>query len=409
MRFWTILALLAAGSTATVSAAEYRVLHNFCVPGSCVDGRFPVAPLTLDGAGNLYGTTSRGGAHDSGTVFAVARTDGASVFHRLYSFAPSGGANPQAALMLDQSGALYGTAINGGSRGEGTLFKLTQTGAHWRLHVFHDFCSSSFCSDGSNPISGASYAQARSGAPYDGMSDVYGVTQAGGLGPYGVLYRWTPRGGEHIVKSFCAELACTDGAQPNGEIAFNDAGFPCGTTHGGGMAQHGTLFCLDAGDAIWSYSFCSLLLCADGAEPSAGIAPDGKGNVIGTTRFGGRYGQGTVYGVSAGAAPHRERVIHSFCRMQNCIDGRNPAGAVLIIGDVIYGTTSGGGKYDGGTIFKIDADGRMTLLHSFCRASGCADGTAPQAGLVSDGNGHLFGTTTQGGRNGGGVVFEIAL
>ncbi len=407
MRIWTILALLALTPMAA-QAAEYRVLHNFCVSETCLDGRAPVAPLMLDGAGNLYGTTSRGGAHDTGTVFQIAMS-GAAGFRRLYSFAQAGGANPQAPLMMDAAGALYGTAINGGVRGEGTFFKLMPQGVRWRLHVVHQFCSSSFCSDGSNPVSGAAYAGARLGQPYDGNAEVYGTTVAGGQGPYGVLYRWTPKGGMHIAKSFCAETSCTDGAQPNGGVAFNDAGFPCGTTHGGGKAAHGTLFCLDADDAVWSVSFCSWANCADGSEPSAGIVADGKGNVVGTTRFGGRYGQGVVYAVSAGAAPHRLRVLHSFCRTAGCPDGSNPMSAVTMVGGDIYGTTSRGGKYSGGAVFKIDAAGHFSLVHSFCRAQGCPDGYAPQAGLVGDGNGHLFGTTAQGGRSGGGVAYEITL
>lgn len=405
MRIWTILALIAATSAA--SAAEYRILHSFCASQNCIDGRYPVARLTMDGAGNLYGTTSRGGAHDTGAVFTLARSGDAAAFHRIYSFAGTGGANPQAPLMLDAAGALYGTAINGGALGEGTLFKLTPDGARWKLHVFHDFCSSSFCADGSNPGSGMAYAQARFGAPYDGNAEVFGVTQAGGQGPYGVLYSWTPRGGEHVIASFCTQADCADGAQPSGDVAFNDAGYPCGTTYGGGKAKHGTLFCLAAKDKLWRYSFCSRASCADGSEPSAGIVADGKGNVVGTTRFGGKYGQGVVYSVST--ATHRSRVLHGFCRQAGCSDGSNPMGAVTILGDAIYGTTLRGGKYGGGTVYRIDASGHMTLLHSFCRVDGCPDGYAPQAGLVGDGNSHLFGTTTQGGRNGGGTVFEVAL
>jgi uncharacterized repeat protein (TIGR03803 family) len=82
---------------------------------------------------------------------------------------------------------------------------------------------------------------------------------------------------------------------------------------------------------------------------------------------------------------------------------------VLLIGGAIYGTTSRGGKYDGGTVYRIDEAGRLTVLHAFCHASNCADGYAPQSGLASDRNGHLFGTTTEGGRYGGGVVFALTL
>jgi uncharacterized repeat protein (TIGR03803 family) len=394
------------------SAAELHVLHSFCAKSGCTDGNFPSAPLVLDGRGNLYGTTTLGGVHDTGTVYQIDRSGGGHVYHRLFSFQScggcAGGINPQAPLMLDADGALYGTAYGGGTRGVGTLFKLSSVGDRWHLHVFHNFCSSSFCSDGSNPISGGAYAQARSGAPYDGKSDVYGVTFAGGQSPYGVLYRWTPKGGEHIARSFCVESNCTDGAQPNGEVAFNDAGYACGTTRAGGNAQHGTLYCLTEGDNSWTYSFCSRANCSDGAGPFAGVASDGNGNLIGTTRYGGKNGQGVVFAIST-ASDHRERVLHNFCSRANCADGKNPMGGILLIDGAVYGTTSRGGKYDGGTVFRIDASGHQTVLHSFCRVSGCPDGYAPQAGVITDGNGHLFGTTTQGGRYASGTVFELDL
>jgi len=413
MRLWMIAALGLAVFSSTAPAAEYRVLHSFCAKTGCLDGQSPVAPLVLDGQGNLYGTTSLGGLHGAGTVFQIERTADAHVYSRLYSFSIcagcGSGANPQAPVMLDASGAIYGTAYNGGTRGVGTLFKLTPNAGRWHAHVFHDFCSSSFCSDGSNPISGGFYPQARYGAPYDGTSDVYGVTIAGGQSPYGVLYRWTPKGGEHIAKSFCVETGCTDGAQPNGEIAFDDSGYACGTTRSGGTAQHGTLYCLEDGDNSWSYSFCSRSTCIDGSVPFAGTVPDGNNNVLGTTRYGGKYGQGVVYAVSTGALPHHERVLHNFCSRPNCADGSGPMSAVLLVSGAIYGTTSRGGEFDGGTIFRIDATGHEIVLHSFCRLTGCPDGYAPQAGLTTDGNGHLFGTATQGGRYGSGTVFELDL
>lgn len=408
MRGWAILGFLAV-LVGQAQAAEYQVLHSFCAKSGCTDGRFPVAAPVLDGAGNLYGTTGLGGADNAGVIYTVARSGDAHLYRRLYSFSGTLGANPQAPLMLDQAGAVYGTAMNGGTRASGTFFKLVPVGAHWHMHVFHDFCSSSFCADGSHPVSGAFYAQSRNGMPYDGVSDVFGVTFAGGLGPYGVLYRWNPKFGEYVLKSFCAAENCSDGAQPNGDIAFNDSGRPCGTTRAGGTAGHGTLYCLKSDDTSWTYSFCSRADCADGSEPQSGVVPDGHDNVVGTTRFGGRNGQGVVYSVSTGPGVHHERVLYNFCRREGCADGKNPMSAVVLIGDAIYGTTAGGGKYDGGTIWRLDQGGRLTVLHSFCRTATCFDGYAPQAGLTTDGNGHLFGTATQGGRFGGGVVFELTL
>jgi uncharacterized repeat protein (TIGR03803 family) len=414
MRIWTIAAaIFALGVCSTASAAEYRILRHFCAKAGCPDGQLPMAALTLDGAGNLYGTTSLGGSNNAGAVFEIDRTGDTPVYHRLFNFQTcdgcGSGTNPQASIMLDTSGAIYGTAYYGGTRGGGTLFKLMPIDGttHWHAHVYHNFCSSSFCADGYNPVSGAFYAQSRYGAPYDGNSWTYGVTIAGGQSPYGVLYRWSPKGGEHIAKSFCVEAACADGAQPNGEVAFNDAGYACGTTRTGGAQQKGTFYCLEDGDASWTYSFCRLTDCVDGSTPQAGVVPDGNNNLLGTTRFGGRYNQGTVFVISS--VSHKETLRYSFCRLTSCLDGKNPVSSVLLIGDAIYGTTLGGGKFGGGTIYRIDSTGHETVLYSFCRLSACTDGYLPQAGLVTDGNGHLFGTASGGGRYGAGTVFELDL
>lgn len=416
MRVGTIMAagVLAVFLCSAASASEFRILHSFCASSGCPDGHFPVAALSVDGQGNLYGTTSLGGADDAGVVFEIERTGDKPVYRRLFSFDNcadcTSGFNPQTPVMLAANGAVYGTAYFGGTHGAGTLFKLTPAAGHWRAHVFHDFCSSSYCSDGSNPLSGMFYAQSRYGIGYDGKSWAYGTTVGGGPNGYGALYRWAPKRGEFIAKSFCQAQGCTDGAQPNGEVAFDDAGYPCGTTRAGGTANQGTLYCLDDdSDDAWSYAFCSLSNCADGADPQAGVVPDGDNNVLGTTRFGGQYGQGTVYAISSGTLPHEEHVVYSFCRLANCADGKNPVSAVLLVGGTLYGTTLGGGQYGGGTIYRIDPTGHETVLHAFCRASGCSDGYQPQAALSTDGNGHLFGTTTAGGRHGAGTAFELDL
>jgi uncharacterized repeat protein (TIGR03803 family) len=135
----------------------------------------------------------------------------------------------------------------------------------------------------------------------------------------------------------------------------------------------------------------------DGATPRAGLVRDAAGNLYGTTISGGAGGLGTVFKLDAVGS---ETVLHSF----SGADGARPeAGLVRDAAGNLYGTTAGGGASDLGTVFKLDTTGSETVLHSF---SG-ADGDSPVAGLVRDAAGNLYGTTAGGGASGLGTVFKL--
>ena len=162
------------------------------------------------------------------------------------------------------------------------------------------------------------------------------------------------------------------------------------------------------------YSFCPQSGCADGSQPVAGLIMDAAGNLYGTTKVGGTGGTGGAFGqgvVFKLAPDGTETVLYSFCSQANCTDGLQPfAGLIMDAAGNLYGTTLNGGIGSGsGVVFKLAPDGTQTVLYSFCSQANCTDGLAPQAGLLMDAAGNLYGTTALGGIAPGnsGVVFAL--
>jgi uncharacterized repeat protein (TIGR03803 family) len=209
-----------------------------------------------------------------------------------------------------------------------------------------------------------------------------------------------------------------DGAGPRVGLIFDQAGNLYGTTVGGGAHGSGTVFQLvPNADGSWResvlHSFCSRTNCGDGASPFAGLIFDQAGNLYGTTSSGGgAFAGGTVFKLAPNAdGSWRESVLYSFCPT-NCGDGAQPNGLVFDLAGNLYGTTfSGGGALAGGTVFKLapNADGswRESVLYSFCSRTNCGDGDTPFASLIFDQAGNLYGTTFDGGAHFGGTVFKL--
>jgi len=140
---------------------------------------------------------------------------------------------------------------------------------------------------------------------------------------------------------------------------------------------------------------------SDGGNPLAGFAIDAAGYLYGTTNAGGASGMGTVFKVTGKG---KEIVLHSFT---GGADGANPESSLVMdVARNLYGTTIAGGASGAGTVFKIGAKGRETVLYSF---TGQADGAKPEAALAMDAAGNLYGTTTAGGSNGNGTVFKLTV
>ena len=181
-----------------------------------------------------------------------------------------------------------------------------------------------------------------------------------------------------------------------------------GTTGYYGANSAGTIYELASSNGNWSestlYTFCSAANCADGNGPFAGLAQDSAGNFYGTTYFGGNAGDGVVFEL---AADGKYSVVYSFCAETNCADGSEPAAAVTLdSAGQIFGTAGRGGDNNFGTIFEIKR-GAYSRLYSFCAASGCSDGGYPYGTLAIDSKGCLYGTTQYGGAYGLGSVYRL--
>jgi uncharacterized repeat protein (TIGR03803 family) len=255
-----------------------QILHNFDQDGT--DGYFPEAPLTMDAAGNLYGTTPVGGKHGPGIVFKLAPgAGGVWTEEVLYDFQ----AGTLAGVVLDSSGNLYGTTANGGPDRSGTIYELSQQNGTWTETDLFNF----------KPLDGAT---PNAGLIFDSSGNLYGTTSIGGASNNGTVYELTPGSGgwtEKVLWSF----DYSDGANPYASLVFDSSGNLYGTTYGGGtgpcMYGCGTVFELIPTSGRWREKL--LINFQNIALPTAGVVLDSSGNVYGTMTNGGRFDHGAVF------------------------------------------------------------------------------------------------------------------
>jgi uncharacterized repeat protein (TIGR03803 family) len=434
-RMTLFLVVFAAALTPLGSAQAWtlKTLYDFC-SNDCFDGEDAIGGLTIDSAGNLYGLTSSGGVHGSGTAFQLApQLDGTWKERVLYNFcsACANGNTPVGVpLIIDTAGNVYGVAT-GGRKAAGVVFKLSpnHSGKEWIQQVVYAFCKrNSSCPDGINPVGALTYVSAAAGAPYDGVSPLYGETEFGGKYHQGVVYSLTPNSSDRwllkVLYSFCKAPGCPKGRLPSGLFA-DSSGNLFGTAEDGGIVRRrvgsgGTIFKVaPAGDSATNttlYRFCAVRKCLDGAFP-IGLVMDAAGNLFGTTMQGGSNqsqrkqqcfgGCGTLYQLAPDGS---EAVLHSFCEQERCADGIFPLGPPLLdSAGNLFGTTQENNFQvaANATVFEF-SNGTFQTLHTFCTEEGCPDGVQPQGFLLMDASGNLFGVTQNGGAHGHGTVFELS-
>ena len=418
---WLALVVLGLAGLASqsASASTFKVLYSPCAQPGCADGRSLAAGLLRDPSGTLYGVAAEGGANNGGTVFALTPNGDDWQFQVLYSFCAQAdcadGQSPRAELIEDAQGNLYGTTSSGSTQA-GTVFKLTHDAArtNWTYNVIHTFCPVAGCADGQTPNSRLTYLGAASGAPYDGVSQLYGTTQTGGSTQGGVVYQLTPkRDGSWryvTVYELCQGQACRTGYTPARGLIMDRTGNLFLNAQNGGDAGVGTLIELvHHHGRFWKptqlYSFCAVTGCTDGSGPSGALAFDAAGNLFGTTAGGGTQSSGTLFEISPAGSTWNEQVLYNFCSKNRCKDGTPPVGVASDAAGGLIGAAAFGGRGQGsGTLFRFDA-GAFQLVYQFCHDRHCSDGIAPESPPLADGAGNFFGTTYEGGT--GGVIYEI--
>jgi uncharacterized repeat protein (TIGR03803 family) len=248
------------------------------------------------------------------------------------------GAYPEAGLLLDNLGNLYGTTFGGGANSEGTVFKVTPNGAE---SVIYAFCAQTKCMDGASP---------KSALIADQAGNLYGTTEYGGdygngntVG--GTVFRIAPNGGETVLYSFCqAQPECTDGSNPYAGVTMDKAGNLYGTTHAGGVELSGAVFKLAPGGTetvLHSFDYT-----VDGYGPTSGVIVDKAGAIYGTLPFDTvcKSKLGLVYRISPGGG-------EKFYCIRSLINA-----GVIQKNDHLYGTGWTGGKYGEGFVFAIEKD-----------------------------------------------------
>jgi len=249
------------------------VLHSFTAG---VDGESPYGALARDRAGNLYGTTEEGGGTSSnyGTIFEVSSSGQETVLYRFKGKAD--GAFPFGALVIDGNGTLYGTTTQFGTSGAGTVFRRSASGqfSAWSLQA----------AMGESPFAGV---------VRDSAGNLYGVNTFGGAYSAGSIFKISPTGRESILYSFQNGV---DGGTPYGSLIRDAAGNLYGTTFFGGISGWGTVFKLTtANQLVTLYSFTG---GTDGGNPYGGLTMDAAGKLYGTASAGGATGNGVVFKIA---------------------------------------------------------------------------------------------------------------
>jgi uncharacterized repeat protein (TIGR03803 family) len=336
---------LAANGFAGTPHSKMVILYSFSGP----DGSAPNGSLIADQAGNLYGTTELGG-NGSGVVFELSPGEGGWTETVLHSFDGKDGANPLGGLTMDSQGNLYGTVFSDTVRTGGAVFELSPGGGGWTFTQIYGFDSQDSPS-GANP---------NGGLVRDGSGNLYGTTQYGGKGcGCGTVFEVSPQAGGTWLESAL-------------------------------------------------YSFRNK---PDGAYPWAGPISDSAGDLFGTTSQGGdghcndgdgdKGGCGTVFALTSSQSGWSETILRNFQK-----HGQNTPGTPVTLASdgSFYGTV-------GYEVFRLVPPGPRApdwTEQSIYRFKEGIAGTRPSSGVTFDAQGNLYGTTSSGGEDGVGTVYELS-
>lgn len=389
------IAVMMIVAASDAQAQTFTILHTFTGP----DGGNPEAGLTMDQAGNLYGTAYGGGNLSGvcqgvgcGVVFKMTRHGSSWTLNPLYKFSGPDGSNPSSRVIMGPDGSLYGTTVYGGAANYGVVFRLQPSPSAcksalcpWKETVLYSFTGGS---DGAYPTYGD--------LAFDHAGNIYGTTNVGGntagncslYGGCGVVFELSPSGGgwkETVLHTF----QWSDGAYPYAGVVFESAGNIYGTAESGGANDSGVLYELTPSGSGWTetvvHSF-NAFTGEDGGQAYGGLIADSSGNFYGITSVGGPYGGGSAYELSPSDGGWIFNVLYSFNAYQGSL-----AKLVMDGSGNLYGTIFIGGP----EVFRLTPSDGQWSLTGF---NGSA-GNNPFGNMILDNEGNLYGTA--------GVVFEI--
>jgi uncharacterized repeat protein (TIGR03803 family) len=390
--------LLLVASVQRGSAQTYTVLHSF----SGSDGANPDAGVVSDSAGDLYGTTLQGGPFGYGAVYEMTNSNGAWTEQVIYGFQLTGGQTPYGPVVLDSSGNVYGTTGRCSSGCYGTAYQLTPSDGYWSETTLYAFTTPS---DGELPSGGLIF---------DNLGTLYGATALGGPGSYGTVF--TLSGPEHTtfdqIYWFTGLRYLLGDGIPSSDLVRDASGNLYGTTSGQIPGLTSTIFQLTpTGEGGWTENILYRFVTpADGDWPSGGLTIDSLGNLYGSAYTGGPYKYGVIYRLSPNAnGAWTYSVLYAFRGYE---DGEYPSSApTLDAAGNLYGTTEYGGGIlsSNGTVFKLtpSQQGQWTKTHLYTFVNPMLGANPEYSKLLLDSQGNIYGTTANGGTDNGGVVFEI--
>ncbi|HEX4123034.1 MAG TPA: choice-of-anchor tandem repeat GloVer-containing protein [Verrucomicrobiae bacterium] len=423
-RFVLGIILPALGAALPVGAQNFSTIHNFGTIAN--DGKTPQAALAASG-GKLYGATGSGGTNGFGTIFSI-NTDG-SGYANLYDFSAAGttdGRAPNARLIVSGN-TLYGTCVDGGAHGTGTVFRVNTDGSSFtNLHSFAAFGTGGGgeLEFGEGPNADGAYLVATlllSG------TNLYGVAQDGGANGNGTVFRVsTDASTFSVIHTFSGApngITNVDGGNPFGNLVLIGSNL-YGTTLEGGTLGNGTIYNLSLINLNFTtmHSFGGQIFTgylpgqSDGIEPGAGMVLGPDGNLYGTCENGGENGLGTVFSIPTNSADYGNyETIYAWTAQSV---GQQPVDDLVLLGTNLFGVTVDGGPNYNGTLFSLSITGVETNIftdyYNFAAYNNENEnapntgGARPYGGLVFAGT-NLYGTALDGGSIGYGTAFKFTV
>lgn len=434
-----LFVLLTYASMTTVADAkenEISVLYTFQPPdpnnGASPLGSQPDSRPVLGADNAVYGMTSDGGNNGTGVIYRFdLESHQYKLLHTFGALDSNGnnsdGAYPGVALTRGPGDVFYGMAQFGGQNGNGTIFKITQSGQFTVLHTFSALDANAHNEDGASPL--RTIVVVHNG-------DLYGTTRIGGENtcgelpfPNGCGVGWMIDGGGnfHVLHQFTpAEGHAASLLQAQDGFFYGCAVWPNTHLPNGQPLPSGTLYRMgpwgDHFDVLYRFSQTnSGGENTDGAECYEPLVEAKPGVFYGTTRLGGTNGNGVVFRYSL-SNPGAIDILHEFSATDTNgenWDGANPYARLTLDEDgMMYSTASNGGRNGDGVVYRIGPEGDFSVLHTFSATDPTTganrDGAIPDWGVILDYDNSLIGTAALGGRgssaglgNSGGTLYRL--